>query len=218
MAFHWDCHWEFHVLGRSFQGQHARFSLLNVTQWAPNGVLFCGSFLSGRMGMSCQSAAVRVDTMCVPCGALYSKTRQMHSQLDIGSVIWKSWITFWTSLLFPGEETCICSCFVFTLILRKEWIVLWLVFYFKCPAEQLLCMWRLLHTMLCILRIFFKQRIYYMCKWLVFPPRIAVDEPGRHTGTVALLCRWWFDAGDWIPVRAQVQEATALGELKGLFW
>lgn len=43
-------------------------------------VLFC-SFLSGCMGMSCRCAAAYVDTMCVPCGGLYSKINLLCTQI-----------------------------------------------------------------------------------------------------------------------------------------
>ncbi|KAM7397085.1 hypothetical protein PAMP_020082 [Pampus punctatissimus] len=40
-------------------------------------------FLSERMGTSCQHTAVHVDTMCVPCGRLYSKTGLLYAEHDI---------------------------------------------------------------------------------------------------------------------------------------
>lgn len=94
-----EFHWEFHVLGRFIQGQHALLGLINMTQCAPKRLLFSSSHFVLQLTVSCQdiwgwcqNAAVRVDTMCVPCGGLHSKTRLWYDQMDIhlSSGIYKS--------------------------------------------------------------------------------------------------------------------------------
>lgn len=130
--------------------------------------------------------------MCVPCGGLYSKMRQLHGQLDIRFVIWKSWITFKASSSLPKKKHVTAAALVFTLWLRKyEWLK---------PAKQKLplCVtsasYNAIHPK--NLLYHYKQRMFCMCwKWLVFWLWSFSSLLWLNlTTTVALLCRWWFDS------------------------